>query len=237
MKEVTTCLLQHKILFWGSWLRHCQVAQKSLHLHQVGQLIQEDICQECTELQPRGKSKQREVRTREPEQGYVSGELCMCTGQAAQRAQGLWGTGRATHGSPKQCTAALTPLSSRKPTLRSWLLLKPSKWYLCWHSGLSKRLRRASHTCPSSLVIFNWSSGGTTCHVPFSNFLNLPEGQKNTGLQGETELRQETGLRGWVLPFICFLTQTQASPSVSAFPNGTAAFLVQRKHFREHKKH
>lgn len=50
MKEVTTCLLQNKILFWGSWLCHCQVAQKSLHLHQVGQLIQEDICQECTEL-------------------------------------------------------------------------------------------------------------------------------------------------------------------------------------------
>lgn len=65
MKEVTTCLLQNKILFWGSWLCHCQVAQKSLHLHQVGQLIQEDICQECTELQPRGKSKQREVRTRD----------------------------------------------------------------------------------------------------------------------------------------------------------------------------
>lgn len=71
-------------------------------------------------------------------------------------------------------------------------MLKPSKWYLCWHSGLSRRLRRASHTCPSSLVIFNWSLGGITCHVPFSNFLNLPEGQKNTGLQGETELRQET---------------------------------------------
>lgn len=48
-------------------------------------------------------------------------------------------------------------------------------------------------------------------HVPFSNFLNLPEGQKNTGLQGETELPQETGLWGWMLPFIRFLTQAQGN--------------------------
>lgn len=48
--RATGYLLEDKILFWGSWFCYCKVAQKSLHLHQVGQLVNEDICQECTEL-------------------------------------------------------------------------------------------------------------------------------------------------------------------------------------------
>lgn len=50
--RATGYLLQDEILFGGSWLCHREVAQKSLHLHQVGQLVNEDICQECTELWP-----------------------------------------------------------------------------------------------------------------------------------------------------------------------------------------
>ena len=49
----TGYLLQDEILFGGSWLCHREVAQKSLHLHQVGQLVNKDVRQECTELRSR----------------------------------------------------------------------------------------------------------------------------------------------------------------------------------------
>lgn len=56
--KATGYLLQDEILFGGSRLCHCEVTQKSLHLHQVGQLVNEDICQECTELWPwRGREE------------------------------------------------------------------------------------------------------------------------------------------------------------------------------------
>lgn len=50
--RATGYLLQDEILFGGSWLCHCKVAQKSLHLHQVGQLVNKDVRQECTKLWP-----------------------------------------------------------------------------------------------------------------------------------------------------------------------------------------
>lgn len=50
--KATGYLLQDEILSGGSRLCHGEVTQKSLHLHQVGQLVNEDICQECTELWP-----------------------------------------------------------------------------------------------------------------------------------------------------------------------------------------
>lgn len=76
--KATGYLLQDEILFGGSRLCHCEVTQKSLHLHQVGQLVNEDICQECTELWP---WREREER---------SGQGSHSWGSSKARA-GIWG--------------------------------------------------------------------------------------------------------------------------------------------------
>lgn len=57
-ERATGYLLQDEILFRGSRLCHCKVAQKSLHLHKVGQLVNKDVGQECTKLWPwRGREE------------------------------------------------------------------------------------------------------------------------------------------------------------------------------------
>lgn len=65
-------LLQNKILFGGSWLCHCEVAQKSLHLHQVGQLVNKDIRQEHTQLWPQRGREVNGERSRQGSQSWGS---------------------------------------------------------------------------------------------------------------------------------------------------------------------
>lgn len=82
--RATGYLLQDKILFGGSRLCHREVAQKSLHLYQVGQLVNEDICQERTELRPQGG---REGRT---ERGQDKGARAREAAWQGQGSVGHW---------------------------------------------------------------------------------------------------------------------------------------------------
>lgn len=64
------------------------------------------------------------------------------------------------------------------PTLSSCPLAKLVRQYRAWASGLSSRLYRAIHTCPSSLFSLCCSEGATVCQRPFSNRCSLP-GEEN----------------------------------------------------------